>query len=56
MNEFFNRSTKYDVWATKTDQTGGVLMVKALDCRIVVSLNSSHTITFTFGQIPLRKV
>ena len=32
------------------------VMVKALGCRIVVSLNSNHPITFLFGQIPLGKI
>ena len=32
------------------------VMVKAVDCRIVVSSNSSRAIMFTFGQIPLGKV
>ena len=32
------------------------LMVKEVDCRIVVSSNSSRAIKLTFGQIPLGKV
>ena len=32
------------------------VMVKVLDCGIVVSLNSSCAITFIFVQIPLGKV
>ena len=32
------------------------VMVKAMDCGIIVSSYSSHTITFTFGQIPVGKV
>ena len=31
------------------------VMVKALDCRIIVSSNSSRAITFTFGLMPLGK-
>ena len=32
------------------------VMIKAMDCGIVVSLYSSRAIMFTFGQIPLGKV
>ena len=32
------------------------VMVKAMDCEIVVSSNSSRAITFAFGQISLGKV
>ena len=31
------------------------VMVKAMDCGIIVSLYSSCAITFTFGQIPLER-
>ena len=43
-----------DIWHENGECSRGV-MVKAMDYGIVVSSNTSCAITFTFGQIPLRK-
>ena len=58
MCHFFNKMIMFCVMLKNVRGCPRGVMVKAMDCGIVVRefVLQSFTITFTFGQIPLGKV